>query len=203
MARVRRGWLVVVVFGFIAACCQAAEAQNMEMKVISSDATPETRSIQLGLNKSVVIELPRDVKNVLLSGNANIASGAQQHPYPVTVLPLTKRRMSIIGTNVGAGSIYFYGENDQPIGGLVVYVLRGPQFPPRWLEGSSLDTEATLIHVQRGSTQGIVFCKPGLGDDEGCGYPIPEDEPSNTTHSDIHITGEAVTPSVNVGSAGR
>jgi hypothetical protein len=45
----------------------AGEQYNAGMKVISSDAT-DARLVQLGLNKSVVIELSRDIKKVLIAG---------------------------------------------------------------------------------------------------------------------------------------
>jgi hypothetical protein len=159
-----------------------------EVRVISSDATPEARRIALGLNKSLVIEMPRDVKNVLMAGNAKI-KGDQQHLYPITVVPMNKRQMSIVGTNVGTGSVYFFDERDRPIIALVVDVAINRQFYPPTLKNSSLDADATQIQVYRGMDHFTYWCKPDLND--GCGWPAPQDEPSNTTHSDITIRGDA------------
>jgi len=69
MARVRSAWLVVVAFGFTVAWCQAVEAQNAA--VSASDA----RTVQIGVNKSVVIEFPRDVAKVVVGGTGSQQSG--------------------------------------------------------------------------------------------------------------------------------
>ena len=104
MVRVRSAWLAVAALVFIAACCQAAEAQSAEMKVISSDAT-DARTVQIGVNKSVVIEFPRDVAKVLVGGTGNQQSG--NHPDIVTLVPLTGRRFSIIGLALGTTNAFF------------------------------------------------------------------------------------------------
>lgn len=175
----------------------AGEQYNAGMKVISSDAT-DARLVQLGLNKSVVIELSRDIKKVLIAGGQG-GQSAGQHPTPVNVVVLSRRRVSIIGAALGGTNVYFYDADDRQISALVVYVSNIPQLYPDELENSNIG--GNLVRVDRGGNQdgfgGVkvqyLFCNGA-----GCGIAPPEEEPANTTHSDITISGGA-TPVVPVG----
>jgi pilus assembly protein CpaC len=89
----------------------AADAQVPVMRVISSDAT--ARSIQLGVNKSVVIELPRDIKEVLV-GDEKIA----------TAVVRSHQRVFIIGVKVGQTNVYFFDADGRQIGALDIAVTR-------------------------------------------------------------------------------
>jgi Pilus formation protein N terminal region len=177
----------------------AGEPFSAGMKVISSDAT-DASTVQLGINKTIVIELPRDIKNVLIAGGQGAQAG--QHPNPVNVAVLSRRRVSIIGVALGATNVYFYDAHDQQIGALIVYVAKIAQFYPPLLGNSSLEGGYPIQVVRGGNQDGFgstkteyLFCKPDLND--GCGYPAPSDEAVNTTHSDITINGGA-TPVVPV-----
>jgi hypothetical protein len=77
MVRVRSAWLAVAALVFIAACCQAAEAQSAGMKVISSDAT-DARTVQIGVNKSVVIEFQGTSQKCWWVGLATNKAGITQ-----------------------------------------------------------------------------------------------------------------------------
>ena len=189
MVRVRSAWLAVAALVFIAACCQAAEAQSAGMKVISSDAT-DARTVQIGVNKSVVIEFPRDVAKVLVGGTGNQQSG--NHPDIVTLVPLTGRRFSIIGLALGTTNAFFYDAADRQIGALVVWVTNIGQLPPLRLENS--DTGGNVIQIYRGNTgeYGRVTRDYLICNDYECGIRPERDEPASTTHSDITINGGAV-----------
>lgn len=101
---------VIAAVGFVATDrAPAADAQVPVMRVISSDAT--ARSIQLGVNKSVVIELPHDIKEVLV-GDEKIA----------TAVVRSHRRVFIIGVKVGQTNVYFYDADGRQIGGLDIAV---------------------------------------------------------------------------------
>ena len=101
---------VIAAVGFVATDrAPAADAQVPVMRVISSDAT--ARSIQLGVNKSVVIELPHDIKEVLV-GDEKIA----------TAVVRSHRRVFIIGVKVGQTNVYFYDADGRQIGALDIAV---------------------------------------------------------------------------------
>ena len=103
---------VIAAVGFVATDrAPAADAQVPVMRVISSDAT--ARSIQLGVNKSVVIELPHDIKEVLV-GDEKIA----------TAVVRSHRRVFIIGVKVGQTNVYFFDATGRQIGGLDIAVTR-------------------------------------------------------------------------------
>jgi pilus assembly protein CpaC len=103
---------VIAAVGFVATDrAPAADAQVPVMRVISSDAT--ARSIQLGVNKSVVIELPGELKEVLV-GDEKIA----------TAVVRSHRRVFIIGVKVGQTNVYFFDADGRQIGGLDIAVTR-------------------------------------------------------------------------------
>ena len=103
---------VIAAVGFVATDrAPAADAQVPVMRVISSDAT--ARSIQLGVNKSVVIELPGELKEVLV-GDEKIA----------TAVVRSHRRVFIIGVKVGQTNVYFFDADGRQIGALDIAVTR-------------------------------------------------------------------------------
>jgi Flp pilus assembly secretin CpaC len=111
----------------------AAEPRADVMRVISSSAG--SRSVLLGLDKSVVIELPADIKDVLIS-NPKIANAVAR----------SKRRVYIIGTAVGSTNIFFFDENGRQIGGLDVGVSSDQQLSPPQLENSTIGTNSVTIY---------------------------------------------------------
>src|ERR1035437_5283874 len=86
---------VIAAVGFVATDrAPAADGEVPGKRVIRSDVT--ARSIQLGVNKSVVIELPGELKEVLV-GDEKIA----------TAVVRSHRRVVIIGVKVGQTNVYF------------------------------------------------------------------------------------------------
>lgn len=96
----------------------AAEPDIADMQVISSDAN--ARFVTLGINKSVVIDLPMDVRNVLI-GNPKI----------VLAVVRSKRRVYITaGENAGQTNVYFFDPTGRQIGGLDITVTEDPSTTP-------------------------------------------------------------------------
>jgi pilus assembly protein CpaC len=89
----------------------AAETPMRVIKLVSSDAS--SLFVPLGMGKSVVIELPRDVKDVLVAD-----------PTIANAVIRTSRRAYIIGVKVGQTNVFFYDANGQQIGGLDIAVTR-------------------------------------------------------------------------------
>src|SRR5664279_673062 len=164
----------------------AGEPNVADMKVISSDATDEARSVQLGLNKSVVINLPRDIKDVLIA-----------EPKIVSAVVRSKTRVYIIGAAVGRTNVFFFGDDDQPIGTLDINVSDDPQLYPQQLKKSGIDRN--LVVVYRGVARASYSC-PLTTDQhtalQECAVGAEKAEAANTTHSDITINGGGASPVV-------
>jgi Pilus formation protein N terminal region len=76
---------------------------------VSSDST--SRFVALVINKSIALDLPRDVTDVLV-GNTTVANAVLR----------SKRRAYIVGTGKGQTNVYFYDSKGQQIDGLNVNV---------------------------------------------------------------------------------
>src|SRR3954467_7906467 len=86
-------------------------APGGSIQVVGSDST--SRFVQLGIGKSVVIDLPRDVKDVLVA----------EPKYANAVIRST-RRAYLIGVAVGQTSMYFFDAEGKQIAGFDVAVTR-------------------------------------------------------------------------------
>src|SRR5436305_2416055 len=86
-------------------------AQSSAIQVVGSDSS--SRFVQLGIGKSVVIDLPRDVKDVLVA----------EPKYANAVIRST-RRAYLIGVAVGQTNIYFFDAEGRQIAGFDVAVTR-------------------------------------------------------------------------------
>jgi hypothetical protein len=130
---------VIAAVGFVATDrAPAAELHIADMQVISSDAN--ARPVTLGIDKSVVIDLPMDIRDVLV-GNPNI----------VNAVVRSKRRVYISGAKAGQTNVYFFDATGRQIGGLDIVVSEDPSttpLPTGPLENSGLPTK--LIEVVSG-----------------------------------------------------
>jgi Flp pilus assembly secretin CpaC len=88
-----------------------------EIRVVSSDAN--ARQLKLGLNKAVAIDLPVDVKEVLLADSQT-----------VRVVLRTVRRVYIVGVAVGRTNVFFYAEDGRQVVALDVSVSGTSQVLP-------------------------------------------------------------------------
>jgi len=149
----------------------AAESSSAGMHVISSDMT--ARFVSLGFNKSVVIDLPRDIKDVLVAS-----------PSTVNAVVRSNRRAYIIGTAPGQTNVYFYDADGQQIGALNVVVADVPQLdPPPSLENSALPGQVVIVY--RGVDDLRFYrCTPTCSSP-----PKPkDDDKASTTNSDSKTT---------------
>src|SRR5689334_2610753 len=87
------------------------QAAGAPIKVVGSDAG--SRFVQLGIGKSVVIDLPRDVKDVLVA-----------EPKYANAVVRSTRRAYLIGMAVGQTNIYFFDAEGKQIAGFDVAVTR-------------------------------------------------------------------------------
>ena len=81
------------------------------VQLAGSDAS--SRFVPLGIGKSVVIDLPRDIKDVLVAD-----------PTIANAVVRSSRRAYIIGAKVGQTNVYFFDAEGHQIGGLDIAVTR-------------------------------------------------------------------------------
>jgi pilus assembly protein CpaC len=89
----------------------AADQDSQAVQVAASDSA--SRFVPLGVGKSFVIDLPRDVKDVLVAD-----------PKIANAVVRSARRAYIIGSAVGQTNVFFFDHSGQQIVGLDIAVTR-------------------------------------------------------------------------------
>jgi len=89
----------------------AADGATPTIQIAASEGT--SRFVPLGIGKSVVIDLPRDVKDVLVAD-----------PKIANAVVRTSRRAYVIGVTVGQTSVVFFDAEGRQIAGLDIAVTR-------------------------------------------------------------------------------
>jgi pilus assembly protein CpaC len=89
----------------------AADAHVPVIQVAASEAT--SRFIPLGIGKSVAIDLPADIKDVLVAD-----------PKTANAVIRTSRRVYIIGVAIGQTNIFFFDADGKQIAGFDIAVTR-------------------------------------------------------------------------------
>src|SRR5215207_5911006 len=89
----------------------AADTHVSTVTAVSSDV--RSQFMPLGIGKSVVIDLPRDIKDVLVAD-----------PTIANAVVRSSRRAYIIGVKVGQTNVYFFDANGVQISGLDIAVTR-------------------------------------------------------------------------------
>src|SRR5690349_14906535 len=103
---------VIFAFGFVASGqTPAAEQATPIIQLVAGDSS--SRFVPLGVGKSVVIDLPRDIKDVLVAD-----------PTIANAVVRSARRAYIIGAKVGQTNVYFFDAEGRQIGGLDIAVTR-------------------------------------------------------------------------------
>jgi pilus assembly protein CpaC len=103
---------LVAILG-IGACdpAMAIDTPAPTIQVVGSDAS--SRFVPLGVGKSVVIELPRDIKDVLVAD-----------PKITNAVVRTARRVYLIGIAVGQTNVFFFDADGKQIAGFDIAVTR-------------------------------------------------------------------------------
>ncbi|MCK9915784.1 type II and III secretion system protein family protein [Microbacteriaceae bacterium K1510] len=90
---------------------RAADQGLQVIQVAASEAT--SRFVPLGIGKSVAIDVPRDIKDVLVA-----------NPKVANAVVRTSRRVYIIGVEVGQTNIFFFDADGRQIAGFDIAVTR-------------------------------------------------------------------------------
>lgn len=112
--RIRRAALAALFFGAALAPMGRAIGAELSVDVIKVAAGETTaRSIRLGVGKSIAIDLPTDIKDVLV-GNPKIANAVVR----------SARRVYMIATAVGQTNMFFFDAAGKQIAGFDIAVTR-------------------------------------------------------------------------------
>ena len=124
----------------------ASEPKIAGIQVTSSDAT--ARFLALGVSKSVVIDLPTDIKDVLVADGGIVG-----------VVVRTNRRVYVIGLALGQTNVFLFDADGRQIGALDVAV-RPTSLPP---ELENYEFPANVVEVYRSGLGGeSIMCTPIL-----------------------------------------
>ena len=166
--------LGLVTTGRTLAADQAVAPQFAGIQVTGNDAT--ARFMALGVSKSVVIDLPTDIKDMFIAD-----------PGVVNAIVRTKRRVYIIGMALGQTNIYFFAADGRLIGALDIAVTSTTQSAA--LEDYPFPANVVLVYrAEKGQTLNctpircIDATKPG------------SDQPPGTQN--INVTGSSSTVAV-------
>jgi pilus assembly protein CpaC len=103
---------LIIAFGMVATGrSPATEARTPVIQVVGSDNS--SQFVPLGIGKSVVIDLPRDVKDVLVAD-----------PKIANAVVRSTRRAYIVGAAVGQTNVYFFDAEGRQIAGFDIAVTR-------------------------------------------------------------------------------
>jgi pilus assembly protein CpaC len=114
MAMIRNAALAALILGAALAPTApaiGADAHVPVIRVAASEAT--SRAVRLGVGKSVAIDLPSDIKDVLVAD-----------PTIANAVIRSSRRVYMIGVKVGQTNIFFFDANGRQIAGFDIAVTR-------------------------------------------------------------------------------
>ncbi len=152
----------------------AAEPQPPGLQVIGSDAT--ARFLALGVSKSIAIDLPTDVKDVVVA-DKGIA----------IVIVQSKRRVYIIGAALGQTNVYFFAADGRQIAALDIAVASTSLPAP--LE--NYPYPANVVLVYNGGRGQTLSCTPIMCLDSN--KPGSDQVPGT---QNINVTGSTSTVAV-------
>src|SRR4026209_1654609 len=111
------------------------------VKVAASEGT--SRSLPLGIGKSVAIDLPADIKDVLVAD-----------PKIANAVVRSSRRVYMIGVAVGQTNIFFFDADGKQIAGFDIAVTRDLNGLRAALKQSMPDSD---IHIEGVGTDGVLL----------------------------------------------
>ena len=96
---------------------------NNILRIGFNEKLPAVRQVLIGLDKSMVVELPRDLKDVVVSNPVNLDAVVQ-----------TSNRVFLIAKKVGDANVFFFDENGEQVLTLEVRIERDMQVFNRLIE---------------------------------------------------------------------
>lgn len=113
-----------------------AEATNHQsiIRVRENHGAPINRNLKIGIGKSVLVEFPRDIRDVMVS-----------NPQVVDAVVLSTNRVFLIARRIGEANAFFFDENGDQFATFELYVERETQglqtMLNRLIPGSNIKVE--------------------------------------------------------------
>ncbi len=104
------------------------------LQIRANEALPQRRAVVVGLNKSVMVELPRELRDVIVS-----------NPEFLDAVVQSSNRVYMIGKKVGSANAFFFDSNGEQV--LILEIRVEPDTAPldamlrKLLPGSNVKTE--------------------------------------------------------------
>ena len=86
------------------------------LHITEAEGLPQTRTVRIGKNKSMLIEMPRDLRDVMVSA-----------PEIVDAVVQTSNRVHLIGKKIGQSNAFFFDSNGEQILTLEISVEQDTQ----------------------------------------------------------------------------
>src|SRR5258708_14979068 len=132
---------LIAIAGLTPAMAAEGAARTPVIQVAASEAT--SRFIPLGIGKSVAIDLPADIKDVLVAD-----------PKIANAVVRSSRRVYMIGVAVGQTNIFFFDADGKQIAGFDIAVTRDLNGVRAALKQTMPDAD---IHIEGVGTDGIMI----------------------------------------------
>ena len=127
------------------------------LQIRANEALPQRRAIVVGLNKSVMVELPRELRDVIVS-----------NPEFLDALVQSSNRVYMIGKKLGGANVFFFDANGEQV--LILEVRVEADTAPldamlqKLLPGSAIKTEILNVSAPRTTWASIIrFRLTGVG----------------------------------------
>ena len=91
---------IVALCGLASAPAFAQSQHKSVLRISPGTSMPVERAVKIGLSKSMVVELPRDIRDVLASD-----------PKILDIVVNNSRRVYLIGTGIGQANAFFFDKN--------------------------------------------------------------------------------------------
>ena len=82
----------------------AKSAHTSNLRIGAHETLPQSREVKLGLNKAMVVELPRELRDIMVSA-----------PEFMDAVVQSSNRVHLIGKKVGQSNIFFFDTNGEQI----------------------------------------------------------------------------------------
>jgi pilus assembly protein CpaC len=116
------------------AAADAPISHRSVLRISDSDALPQTRTVRIGKNKAMLIEMPRDLRDVMVSA-----------PEIVDAVVQTSNRVHLIGKKLGQSNAFFFDAHGEQVLTLEISVEQDTavldSLFQRLLPGSNIKTE--------------------------------------------------------------
>jgi pilus assembly protein CpaC len=90
-----------------------AGAHQSFIKISDSEPTPVRKNLKIGLGKSILIEFPRDVRDVMVS-----------NPSAVDAVVLSSNRVFLLARKIGEANAFFFDANGDQFATMELYIER-------------------------------------------------------------------------------